>query len=150
MTERLEHTTDLDLAAIEQLAVDCAQAGADVVELRRELHDARVALDEQRRMSAMFLKQAGEMKEALISLTRDVLFYPEWFNDEAQSMGCDAGNPDGGSVKECMHCEFQQAALHLTRAIDRSIAALGIKWPDDAMVILGDAALAATEAGDGE
>jgi hypothetical protein len=36
MTENLAATTDLDLAAIEQLAVDCAQACADVTTLRAE------------------------------------------------------------------------------------------------------------------
>lgn len=30
----------------------------------------------------------------------------DWFADIATEMGCDAGNPDGGSSQDCEHCRM--------------------------------------------
>lgn len=69
----------------------------------------------------------GELSKQLNKLERlksyeDALLYiAENLEIEAEDMGCDAGNPDGGSCETCEHCQKLQGARYLRRLIDPTL-----------------------------
>lgn len=43
------------------------------------------------------------------------------FEDEADNIGCDAGNSDGGSTQDCSHCQLIRAIEEIDQILNKSI-----------------------------
>ena len=71
MTNELESITDLDLAAIEQLAVDCAQACADVKTLRAENETLRIKNAQLETVNIASRRMIERMVDSLKALNDD-------------------------------------------------------------------------------
>ncbi len=57
---------------------------------------------------------------AILRETADLLEIHRFtFEDEADDMGCDAGNPDGGSTSNCKHCQLKRAIEEIDQILGR-------------------------------
>lgn len=64
------------------------------------------------------------LERALIATLAELEFCQENYQAQAEMLGCDAGNPDGGSEAACKHCQWLRGAETIGKTIKQARGAL--------------------------
>lgn len=67
---------------------------------------------------------APDLLTALQETTAILKFHRDGFEDEADNLGCDAGNWDGGSASNCEHCQLRRAIEKIDEILSRASTAI--------------------------
>lgn len=71
---------------------------------------------------ARLFAAAPDLLTALQETMNLLEFHRVVFKVEMDNMGCDAGNPDGGSTENCDHCQLKRSVGEINRILDKAKA----------------------------